>query len=79
MPVLSAKQQEDINYAIYEYLVKFKFDTAASAFQTEVGVEFNNHLKTSNTPESLKTDILERKWTSIARLSKKNKDLERQC
>jgi len=42
-------------------------------------VDYEGYLKTSTTPSSLLKDILERKWTSIARLKKQVMDLERQC
>ena len=67
---LTPKQQEDLNFAIQEYLVKSKFSDSAEAFAREAGVDYEGYLKTSTTPSSLLKDILERKWTSIARLKK---------
>lgn len=67
---LTPKQQEDLNFAIQEYLVKSKFVDSAAAFGREAGVDYEGYLKNSTTPSSLLKDILERKWTSIARLKK---------
>jgi hypothetical protein len=50
--------------------VKQKFTDSAEAFAREAAVDYEGYLKTSSTPSSLLKDILERKWTSIARLKK---------
>ena len=42
-------------------------------------MDYEGYIKASNTPISLLKDILERKWTSIARLKKQVMDLERMC
>jgi len=76
---LNPKQQEDLNFAILEYLQKQKFEQSAQAFAQEASVDFQGYLKTSTTPPSLLKDVLERKWTSIARLKKQVMDLERNC
>ncbi len=76
---LTQKQQEDLNFAILEYLQKQKFEQTAQAFAQEASVDFQGYLKTSTTPPSLLKDVLERKWTSIARLKKQVMDLEKNC
>lgn len=76
---LTPKQQEDLNFAIQEYLQKYNYVDAASSFAREASVDYDGYLKASTTPSSLMKDILERKWTSIARLKKQVMDLERQC
>ena len=40
MPVLSAKQHEDLNFAVYEYLMKFKFEKSAESFKQEASVDY---------------------------------------
>ena len=67
---LTPKQAEDLNFAIQEYLLKHKYAEAAAAFAREANVDFEGYLKSSTTPSSLLKDVLERKWTSIARLKK---------
>lgn len=59
--------------------MKQKYEASADAFAREASVDYEGYLKTSTTPSSLLKDILERKWTSIARLKKQVMDLERQC
>ena len=76
---LTSKQQEDINFAIFEYLQKQGYNQSLQSFEVEAGVDFDGYLKTTTTPSSLLKDVLERKWTSIARLKKQVMDLERQC
>ena len=50
--------------------MKYKYNESAAVFAKEAGVDFEGYLKASSTPASLLKDILERKWTSIARLKK---------
>lgn len=76
---LTPNQQVDLNFAICEYLLKSKYSESAATFTREASVDFEGYLKASNTPAALQKDILERKWTSIARLKKQVMDLERQC
>jgi hypothetical protein len=76
---LTTKQQEDINFAIQEYLLKLGYTKSAEAFAQESQLDYQGYLKSSNTPASLLKDVLERKWTSIARLKKQVIELERQC
>lgn len=78
MPVLNPKQYEDLNFAVLEYLMKSNFEQAASSFKEEAQVDYEGYLKSTSTPSSLLKDILERKWTSIAKLMKVNKELEKQ-
>lgn len=67
---LTPKQTEDLNFAIQEYLLKQNFADSAAAFAREASVDYDGYLKASSTPSTLLKDILERKWTSIARLKK---------
>lgn len=67
---LTNKQQEDINFAILEYLRKQSYSKSAEAFQEESKLDFDGYIKSSSTPAQLLKDVLERKWTSIARLKK---------
>jgi hypothetical protein len=50
--------------------MKEKYDKAAEAFAEEAAVDYDEYLKTASQPAPLLKDILERKWTSIARLKK---------
>ena len=74
---LTPKQQEDLNFAIQEYLLKSNFSESAAAFAKEANVDYEGYLKNSSTPPQLLKDVLERKWTSIARLKKQVMDLEK--
>lgn len=76
---LTQKQQEDINFAIQEYLLKQGYSRSAETFAEEASVDYEGYLKSTTTPASLLKDILERKWTSIARLKKQVMELEKQC
>ena len=67
---LTSKQKDDINFAILEYLMKYKFEQSIEAFKQESGMDYDEYLKTSTQPTSLLKDVLERKWTSISRLKK---------
>jgi hypothetical protein len=60
-------------------LLKQGYTKSAEAFASEAKVDFEAYLKTTSTPASLLKDILERKWTSIARLKKQVMELEKQC
>jgi hypothetical protein len=74
---LTPKQVEDVNFAIFEYMKKYKYDSSAKTFETEGNIDYDGYIKASNMPILLK-DILERKWTSIARLKKQVMELEKQ-
>lgn len=56
---------------------KYKYESSAKIFETEGNIDYDGYIKASNTPILLK-DILERKWTSIARLKKQVMELEKQ-
>ena len=67
---LTSKQKDDINFAILEYLIKYKFEQSIAAFQQEASINYDEYMKTTTQPVSLLKDVLERKWTSISRLKK---------
>ena len=69
---LTPKQKEELNQAIYEYLVKNKYAQAASSFIQDTGIATDD-------PNSrgLK-DILENKWTAVVKLKKQVIELEKQ-
>lgn len=60
-----------MNTAIIEYLVTNKYEQSAIHFQRETGQQLQIPTDAS------KKDILEKKWTSLARLKKQIWDLER--
>lgn len=74
---LTSKQQEDMNFAIYEYLVKQKYEESAFNFQKEAGVVTDGQTEASKSTGKMATpkNLLEIKWTSIARLKKENIEL----
>lgn len=47
---LTAKQQEDVNFAILEYLMKQGFKESVDTFTKEAKVDFEGYLKNSNSP-----------------------------
>lgn len=57
--------------------MKQGYKAASDAFMAESKLDYEGYLKSSSTPSSLLKDVLERKWTSIARLKKQVMDLER--
>lgn len=65
---LTTKQKEELNSAIYEYLVKHKYPQAASVLANEAAISASSQLK----------DILERKWSSVAKLKKEVDELTKQ-
>jgi len=65
--VLTNKQREELNSAIFDYLKCSGLNTAAEALQKESNAE---------ELDPKKTGLLEGKWTSVLRLSKKVIDLE---
>ena len=73
---LTQKQREDVNYAIHEYFVRNNYTKSIEAFTLESGLDAEGYLKSTTTPSSLLKDILDRKWTSIARLKKQVMELE---
>ena len=58
--------------------MKYNFEKSVAAFAVEACVNFEDYIKNATISENLLKDILERKWTSIARLKKQVMDLERQ-
>lgn len=64
--------------AIHEYLVKQKFLGTAEILAQEAGIS-GSHLAngsgSSATSSALLKDMLERKWTSVAKLKKENDEL----
>ena len=77
MVALTPKQREDLNFAIQEYLMKNKFENSAQAFAQEANVDYEGYIKNSTTNLVMLKDILERKWNSIAKMKKKETDLEK--
>lgn len=66
--VLTARQQEELNHAIIEYLSSNGFSQSCDIFRQE-----------ANMPEQIDSKyagLLEKKWTSVIRLQKKVMDLE---
>lgn len=66
--VLTSRQQEELNHAIFEYLTANGFSQACEIFRQE-----------ANVPEQIDSKyagLLEKKWTSVIRLQKKVMDLE---
>ena len=70
---LTAKEKEELNTAIIEYLVHNKYTDTAEYFKKE-----SNATLPPPTTDQTKIDILEKKWTSLARLKKQVWDLEKQ-
>ena len=68
MAGLTTKQREELNQAIHEYLVKHKYTQAAAMLQQE-------SLMQPPQAQPLLKDMLERKWTSVAKLKKEVDDL----
>ena len=62
---LTSKQKEELNAAIYEYLIKYKFTQAAAILLVETG--HDNEGAPINS-QGGKKDLLEQKWTTIAKL-----------
>jgi hypothetical protein len=79
---LTTKQREELNNAIYEYLVKSKYANSAQAFAEECQIKIDSIqssvLNGSHHAGSSMKDILERKWTSIAKLKKEVDELSKQ-
>lgn len=72
--LLSGREKEDLNKAIYEYLATYSFDKTAQAFAGECSDQL-----TKKEGEAATTDrILERKWVTIPRLQKKINELEKE-
>lgn len=71
---LTTKQKEELNQAILEYLVKHGYSQSVAAFCEESGLTMPD---TGGVGTKMK-DILEKKWTSIVKLTKQKMDLEKQ-
>ena len=72
--VLTAKQKEELNSAILEYLQKNKYILAAEQFAKEADVKYADE---STSSSSAMKDILEKKWTSLVKLKKQVMELEK--
>lgn len=66
--VLSARQREELNFAIADYLQSQGFGQTLESFKSEAEVKDYSNAKYSG--------LLEKKWTSVIRLQKKVMDLE---
>ena len=83
---LTDKQTVDLNASIMEYLLHKGYKNAAAAFNNDIAEEgTETELRTPPPPTTTTAaansnviPLLEKKWTSIVRLSKKVADLERQ-
>lgn len=69
--VLTARQQEELNHAIVEYLSSNGFNQSCEIFRQEA-----NMLDDQITDHAKYAGLLEKKWTSVIRLQKKVMDLE---
>lgn len=78
MAGLTSKQKDELNHAIHEYLVKSKFAQSAELFANEVGISTDESGKPSTASTSLIKDVLEKKWSSLAKLKKQVMELEKQ-
>lgn len=67
--VLSARQREELNYAIADYLQSQGCSQALEAFRRESDLKLEDNFSKYN-------GLLERKWTTVIRLQKKVMDLE---
>lgn len=71
--LLSSREKEDLNRAIFEYLSSANYEKTAEAFMKECTDQV-----TKKDSENGMTNILERKWVTIPRLQKKIGELERE-
>lgn len=72
---LTTKQKDELNSAILEYLLKHKYMQSAASFCEDTGLEMPDSGEISGAKMK---DILEKKWTSIVKLTKQKMDLEKQ-
>jgi hypothetical protein len=72
---LTTKQKEELHSAIYEYLVKNKYLQAAQALSDEAS---GGQLSLTAGGGGVLKDLLERKWTSVAKLKKEVDELTKQ-
>lgn len=66
MAGLTTRQKEELNIAIHEYLVRNHFTSAAEHFAAEAKV--NSDQINGGTSVSSRENLLEKKWTSLAKL-----------
>lgn len=72
--LLSTREKEDLNRAIYEYLSSNSYEKTSDAFTSECSDQL-----AKKEGESIHTNnILERKWVTIPRLQKKITELEKE-
>ena len=64
--------------AIHEYMVKNKFLSSAQIFADETGISVDGGPVNNSSSGSLIKDVLEKKWTSVAKLKKQVMELEKQ-
>lgn len=69
--LLSAREKEELNKAIYEYLATNSYEKTADTFMNECTDQV-----TKKEGDSSIANILERKWVTIPRLQKKIMELE---
>jgi platelet-activating factor acetylhydrolase IB subunit alpha len=70
--LLTAREREELNCAIYEYLQSKQFEKSAEAFLNECPDKVTN----KNSTDGALQNILEKKWVTISRLNKKINELE---
>ena len=75
--LLTARDREELNRAIYEYLEKNHFEKAAEAFMTECPDKVAS-AQQGTMPELSMTNILEKKWVTIVKLHRKINELEQE-
>ncbi|HVW99103.1 MAG TPA: hypothetical protein VHA52_01470 [Candidatus Babeliaceae bacterium] len=78
MAGLTTKQKEELEFAIHEYLVKHKYLEVADLFAAAANVNLDAPKSNGSLSSSIKNNVLERKWTSIAKLMKDVEELKKQ-
>ncbi|KAH9413680.1 lisH and WD40 domain-containing Lis-1 [Dermatophagoides pteronyssinus] len=69
--VLTPRQKQELEYAIADYLENNGYNDAFEAFKKDANIQKD--------PDKGPSGILEKKWISVARLSKKVNELEDKC
>lgn len=69
---IAAKQNDELNAAVLEYLLKHGYEETAAKFREEAGAKESDEKKSD-----FKKDLLEKKWTSVVRLKKQVMELEK--
>jgi hypothetical protein len=64
---LLPKQKEELNKAIYDYLLRNKYNNSAESFVKEAGIVANG---IESSGSSNKLNSLENKWTTVVKLKK---------